>query len=61
LFTDPDYAQIIRDCWASDPFKRPTIDEVHDRLLKVKEKLTAGSNRSTDAIARSLAKSPRQK
>jgi len=49
---DPDYAQIIRDCWASDPFKRPTIDEVHERLLKVKEKYAANGTRSTEVAVR---------
>ncbi len=33
--TPPAFAQLIEDCWAQDPSKRPTMEEVLDRLTSI--------------------------
>lgn len=30
--TNPEYAKLIRDCWETEPSKRPTMDQVLERL-----------------------------
>ena len=32
--THPEYAKLIRDCWETDPAKRPSLDEILQRLDK---------------------------
>eukprot|EP01090_Pellita_catalonica_P021978 TRINITY_DN8376_c0_g1_i1.p1 TRINITY_DN8376_c0_g1~~TRINITY_DN8376_c0_g1_i1.p1 ORF type:complete len:930 (+),score=157.90 TRINITY_DN8376_c0_g1_i1:46-2835(+) len=38
LCPDPDYAQLIRDCWASDPDDRPAFGAILERLKVIESK-----------------------
>ena len=39
--TDPDFAQLIKDCWAQSPDQRPTFDVILSRLKKIYDRVLA--------------------
>lgn len=39
----PDYAQLIRDCWAKDPAERPGFDVILARLKKIEKEASSSS------------------
>ncbi|XP_019423311.1 PREDICTED: serine/threonine-protein kinase EDR1-like [Lupinus angustifolius] len=42
---DPDAASIIQECWRSDSDKRPSFQELIQRMMFLLNKVTAGSIR----------------
>jgi hypothetical protein len=39
--TDPEFAQLIKDCWAQSPADRPTFDVILSRLKKIYDRVVA--------------------
>jgi hypothetical protein len=46
VFVLPAVQRLIRKCWKPDPSRRPTFDQILDRLEAMKFKLTANANSS---------------
>lgn len=49
-----DYAAIMTECWAADPFRRPTFDIVQNRLKEMLDKVVQNEKEAQDRFVSDL-------